>query len=178
MTATTIKEDEAIPANYPAAPSGLSAAAAAIDPAIVWQRIEAYTARRYAARAVTWVVEGPGEWIAPLAPATVSATEIWNGAAWEAVTLSSSPLGGYILPGCGPYRVTASVGAGPVPAAVSEAFRRLAEYFAGAAQSAPAGVRQETVEGVGSIEYDLAGVARAMERSGAGDLLRPYRRAA
>jgi hypothetical protein len=174
--AETIKQDEATPASYPAAPSGLSAAAAAIDPAIVWQRIDAYTARRYAARAVTWVVEGPGEWVPPLAPATVSATEIWNGAAWEAVTLSPSPLGGYVLPGCGPYRFTASVGAGTVPAAVNEAYRRLAEYLASAPQ--PAGVRQENVEGVGSFEYDLTGVARAMERSGAGDLLRPYRRAA
>jgi hypothetical protein len=176
MTATTIREDESIPASYPAAPSGLSVPAGAIAPAIVWQRIEAYTARRYAARAVVWTVEGPGEWVPPLAPATVSATELWNGSAWEAVTLNPSPLGGYALPGCGPYRFTASVGGGTAPAAVNEAYRRLAEYFASAPQAN--GVRQETVEGVGSIEYDLAGVARAMERSGAGDLLRPYRRAA
>lgn len=178
MTATTIKQDEAIPASYPATPSGLSAAAAAILPAIIWQRIEAYTARRYAARAVTWVVEGAGDWAPPLAPATVSATEVWTGQAWEAVTLNPSPLGGYVLPGCGPYRFTASVGGGTAPAAVNEAYRRLAEYFASVSQLANAGVRQENVDGVGSIEYDLAGVARAMERSGAGDLLRSYRRAA
>lgn len=178
MTAATIHEDESIPASYPAAPSGLSAPAAAIASAIIWQRIEAYTARRYTARAVTWIVEGDGEWVPPLTPATVSATEIWSGAAWEAVALNPSPLGGYMLPGSGPYRFTANVGGGTAPAAVNEAYRRLAEYLADIAQSTSVGVRQETVEGVGSIEYDLAGVARAMERSGAGDLLRPYRRTA
>lgn len=176
--ADTIKQDEAIPASYPATPSGLSPEAAALDPAFIWQRIEAYVAHRWTARAVTWVVEGAGDWAPALAPATVSATEIWTGAAWEAVTLSPSPLGGHALPGCGPYRFTASVGGGTAPAAVNEAFRRFAEYFASASRSANAGVRQENVDGIGSVEYDLAGVARAMERSGAGDLLRPYRRAA
>lgn len=174
MTATTIKQDEAAPESYPGTPSDLSAAARAIDLSIIWQRIEAYTTRRYTARVVVWTVEGAGEWVPPLAPATVSTTEIWNGQAWETVTLSPSPLGGYVLPGCGPYRFTANVGGGAVPAAVIEAYRRLAEFYAGAATSP--GVRQESVDGIGSTEYDLAALSNAVVKSGAGDLLRPYRR--
>ncbi len=175
MTATTIRQVEAAPASYPTAPSGLSAAAAALDAAMIWQRIESYIAYRFAEREVVWIVEGPGEWAPPLAPATVTATEVWEGDAWASFTPTPSPLGGYVLPGCGAYRFTADVGGGAVPERVTEAVRRLAEYFAGAAQSANPGLRQETVEGVGSFDYDAGTIAKAMERSGAGDLLRPYR---
>jgi hypothetical protein len=172
--ATTIKETEAIPESYPDRPWGLSDKAAALDSAFIWQRIESYIRLRFTERAVAWVVEGPGDWSPPLSPATVSATEVWNGGAWEAATLSPSPLGGYELPSCGPYRFTASVGGGPVTATASEAYKRLAEYFA--ATMASPGIRQNSTDGLETIEYDASATARAMERSGAGDLLRPYRR--
>ncbi|MCC3244211.1 hypothetical protein LG047_02545 [Methylocystis sp. WRRC1] len=169
-----IREDEAIPASYPAAPAGLSPEAAALDSDFIWARIESHIRFRYTARAVSWIVEGPGEFAPPLSPATVSATEIWNGATWEAASLSPSPLGGYQLPGCGPYRFTASVGGGPVTATANEAYRRLAEYFSGV--SLANGVRQETIEGIGSTEFDVNAVAKALVASGAADLLRYYRR--
>lgn len=169
-----LKEDEAAPAAYPAAPAGLSPEAAALDPAFIWQRIESYIRVRFTARAASWIVEGPGEWAPPLSPATVSATEIWNGAAWETVALSPSPLGGYALPGCGPFRFIADVGGGPVTATANEAFRRLAEYFASVSQAN--GIRQETIEGIGSQEYDANATAKAMVASGAADLLRYCRR--
>ena len=172
--ATTLKEDEASPESYPAAPAGLSAKAAELDSAFVWHRLESFIRLRFTERAVAWVVEGPGDWSPPLSPATVSATEVWNGGAWEAATLSPSPLGGYELAGGGPYRFTASVGGGPVTATASEAYKRLAEYFA-ATMAAP-GIRQNSTDGLETIEYDASATARAMERSGAGDLLRPYRR--
>jgi hypothetical protein len=75
-------------------------------------------------------VEGPGDWAPPLVPATVTLVERWNGAAFEATEPPASPLGGYDLPGCGIYRITATAGAGPVPEDAAEAFRRLAEYLA------------------------------------------------
>jgi len=174
--ATTLKQTEGAPASYPALPFDLSEEAAWLGSTLIWQRIEAYIARRYTARAVVWIVEGPGEWSPPLAPATVSATELWSADAWEAVTLAPSPLGGYVLPGCGPYRFTADVGGGSPPGAVTEAVRRLAEYFAAVATFAQPGVREDSVEGIGSTTFDAGAVAKAMERSGAGDLLRPYRR--
>lgn len=175
--AETIKQSEGEPASWPDPPSGLTVTAAAIDPAIIWARIEHYIARRFSERSITWIVEGVGHWNPPLAPATIATIERWVNGAWEEdATLSVSPYGGYLLSGCGPYRFTGTVGEGPAPAIVLEAYRRLAEYFAGVAQSN--GIRQETVEGIGSQEYDANAVAKGMVASGAGDLLRSYRRAA
>ncbi|WP_442753888.1 hypothetical protein ACNHKD_12900 [Methylocystis sp. JAN1] len=175
--AATIKQDEEIPASYPAAPSGLSKEAAAVSRAMIWQRIESYIARRWTPREVVWIVEGAGEWLPPLSPTEVTTTEIWEGVAWVSFTPTPSPSGGYMLHGCGPYRFTASVGGGDVPAAVNEAFRRLAEYSAQAMANMTPGIRSEDVPDLGGSVYDNTALARAMDRSGAGDLLRPYRRA-
>lgn len=178
MKADTISELEAIPASYPPRPSGLSDAADALDPNTIWQRIEAYTAHRYTERAVTWVVEGKGHWGFPLSPATLTGAEKWTGEAWEAVTLSEGPYG-YCLDDEGPYRIEADVGSGPVPVAVQEAYRRLAEYLAD--ETDRAGVSDYMVNMGGAIQESYkrnpAWIARAMQYSGAADLLRPYRRA-
>lgn len=106
--ATTLKQTEAAPVAYPAQPDGLSAGAAAIDLAMIWQRIEAYTAWRFTARNVVWLVEGPGEWEPPLAPATISGVEIWADNAWAAAAPAASAMG-YELACAGPYRFTGSV---------------------------------------------------------------------
>lgn len=177
--AELLKQVEAAPESYPGAPAGMSQAAALLDPDAIWQRIEAYTAHRWTPRTVVWTVEGPGEWSPPLTPATVSTAEVWDGSAWIAAAPDASWSGGYDLILEGPYRITASVGGGAVPAAVNEAFRRLAEYLAEATDT-PAGAssyayqlgdQQET------IQRNPAHVAKAMQNSGAADLLRPYRRA-
>lgn len=179
-----LKQDESVPASYPDTPSGLSTAAAALDANMIWHRIEAWIAHRYTERAVVWIVEGPGDWQPNLTPATVTTVEYWDADdGWtETTELKASPLGGYVLPGTGPYRFTGTAGddsPGDVPAAVNEAFRRLAEYMA----------EDTEVHGAGRYETDLGGalkesfdrnpawMARAMANSGAGDLLRPYRRA-
>jgi len=172
---TTIDQSEEIPASYPV-----------LDPVVsdsVWQRIEAYIAHRFTARVVTWVVEGPGEWLPPLAPATVSKVEIWTGAAWEDVTAnaSPSPLGGYWLHGCGPYRFTATVGGGSpapeVPAIVAEAAQRLSVHFA-AKPGKPGATAESITAGSISISHrrSESWMAAAMQNSGAADLLRSYRR--
>lgn len=180
MAVELLKRDESIPAAYPAAPAGLSAAAAALDSDFIWARVEAYVAYRWSARTVIWTVEGKGAWRPDLTPATVTAVELWENFAWTAETLNASPLGGYELDGEA-YRFTATVGdASPndVPAEVEEAWRRLAEYL-----SEPAGkhgVSSRTVE-LGQIreEYQRSPsfMAKAMQYSGAGDLLRKFRRA-
>lgn len=179
MTATTIKQTEAAPEAYPDAPDGLSTAAAALDPIMVWQRIEAYTAWRWTERAVTWVIEGCGEWIAPLAPATITAIDEWRSDAWSSFAADASPIGGRNFPG-GTFRVTATVGDddADVPAAVLEAFRRLAEYMA--ADPGIAGATSESISIPDVMAKEIgrapAWMARAIQNSGAGDLLRPYRR--
>lgn len=177
MTTTTIKQKEAIPASFPATPPGLSAAAAALDPIAIWQRIESYTAHRYTSRAVEWVVEGCGEWNPSLAPATISTVETWRADAWEVVALAPSPLGGYCLPG-GTYRFTGTVGSGTVPEIVNEAFRRLAEYMAASKRGSPGTTRERVTAGSVTVDKsrDASWAAAAMANSGAGDLLRNYRR--
>ena len=182
--AITLKQVETI-TTYADAPTGLSTEAAALDPVFIWHRIENYISHRFTARAVVWTVEGLGDWEAPLSPATVTAVEVWAGDAWNEALPSPSPYGGYVLASDGPYRITATVGAGPVPAAVDEAFRRLAEYISDGitpgAQDGRSGASSNNVE-IGDIKYGFqrnpAWMARAMINSGAGDLLRPYRRAA
>lgn len=173
-----LKRDEAIPSSYPSVPSGLSTEAAALDSDMIWARIEAYTAYRFTDREVIWTVQGPGCFEPDLTPATLTASEIFQSAAWSAVALEASPLGGYILPGDGCYRFTADVGSGDVPAAVNEAFRRLAEYMA--SDPGTHGSSKSTVS-IAVITQDIerspTWLARAMQLSGAGDLLRPYRRA-
>ena len=151
---------------------------AAVPSAMIWQRIEAHVAHRWTPREVVWIVRGPGEWTPRLTPATVTAQEVWDGSAWIAASLSASPLGGYELAGEGPYRLTATVGGGDVPEAVQEAFRRLHEYARGIAES----WRNETAiyrsdGGQTGSQAVASWAGKAIQLSGAADLLRPYRRA-
>lgn len=177
--AVTLKQIEGEPVNRP-----VVAVATSLDMSLLWARIESYIAHRWGQRSVYWVVEGPGEWIPPLSPATISTVEVWSSAdVWEVANLSPSPLGGCWLPCTGPYRFTGTAGEDgvPVPAAVAEAFQRLADYMAGE-PSRHAGSSSETVR-IGealSVEYrrDPAWLAMALQNSGAADLLRNYRRAA
>ena len=174
--AVTLRQVEALPATYPATPTGLSVAAVALSAATIWQRIEAYTSVRWTARAVTWIVEGPGEWVPTLSPATITTKEQWNGTAWEAFTPSASPMGGYCLDCEKPYRFAGTVGPGTVPEGVNEAFRRLAEYMAADQQALGATSESYNVGPVTvSTSRSANWAARALSNSGAGDLLRPYR---
>jgi hypothetical protein len=181
----TITQNEDVPDSYPdqGSPGILSVAASALDPDMIWQRIESYVSHRWTPRAVVWTVEGPGEWHPPLSPTTISTVQIWSDGAWqETFDLCASPYGGFFLPGCGPYRFVAEVGGGSpspeLPAVVMEAFRRLAEYMA--APVGEAGARREQTS-IGEISQavsrDEAWMARAMQNSGAADLLRNFRRA-
>ena len=176
--AVTFKEFEAAPASYPPAPEGLSEAAAALDAATVWARIESYCRTRWTPREVIWTVDGAGYWEAPLEPATVMAFEIWDAGAWADYTPAASPWGGYDLPGVGPWRVAADVGAGDVPPIVNEAFRRLAEYMATPEQAAGASAYSVNIQGAIDMNRTRspAWLAKALQYSGAGDLLRGFRR--
>lgn len=173
---TTIKQVESAPASYPE--SGLSPEPA--NAAAVWQRLEAYCSHRWSEREVVWTVEGCGEWVPPLSPATIAEIEIWTSSGWEAVEVVSAPLG-YVLPGRGPYRFTATVGDddAEVPAVVLEAFARLSAYML--AKPGKAGAMSESIS-AGSITLahrrSPSWMAAAIQNSGAGDLLRPFRRAA
>ena len=173
-----LKRDEAMPASYPALPGGLSLEAMMLDSEALWARIEAYTAHRFTTREVVWTVEGPGAFTPDLVPATITAQEVWDGVSWITASLSAYPLDGVLLNGEGPYRITADVGGGDLPAPVVEAYRRLAEYLA--EDGNPAGASSYSYK-LGDVEETTqrspAHVARALQHSGAADLLRRYRRA-
>lgn len=180
-----LDQSEGTPASYPIV-TGLSTAAAALDQDMIWQRIESYIAHRWRVREVVWTLEGEegADWRLPLSPLISQTSEKWESGAWISVTLANGPLG-LCLPSDGTFRVTAQVGdAGTVPAAVSEAFRRLAEYSEeigerGLLKDAPGASSYSASLGEISESFDRSPTwaARALINSGAADLLRPYRRA-
>jgi hypothetical protein len=183
VQAITLKQIEQ-PAEYPEAPEGVSEAVAAFWP-IAWERIESYIAWRWAERDVEWRVQGCGEWSPPLTPVEIETVEIWSAADedWIAVALDdfdATPGGGLYLNRVGPYRITAQAGdAGlAVPAMVEEAVRRLAGYMA--ASPGKPGATSERIE-AGSISLShsrsATWLAKALDNSGAADLLRKFRRA-
>ena len=180
-----LQQQEALPGAYPDAPSGLTANAAALDESMIWQRIESYIAHRFTVREIIWTVSGfaGDEWQAPIGPIVWQDAERWDTGSWVSVTMLPGPIG-LCLPSDGTFKITAQVGAGDVPAAVSEAFRRLAEYSAEIGEyNSRSGHAGST-----SIDFDVGELkvsheryaswaARALQLSGAADLLRPYRRA-
>lgn len=177
--AVTIKQVEAIPASYPTVVpfdrlGYINADDAPTNEAQVWQRIEAYTAHRFSERSVIWTVEGFGDWEPPLTPVTIQTVEYWDNGVWQVSTPAPTPYGGLCFPDAGPWRVTANVGGGDVPAAVQEAFKRLHEYTRGINDS----FKNETaMRQDGDIEMVANWTGKALQLSGAADLLRPYRRA-
>ncbi|WMS43436.1 hypothetical protein RDV64_03260 [Acuticoccus sp. MNP-M23] len=168
MIPIILGEVETAPAAYPNT-----------DGDVAWQRIEAYVAHRWTVREVVWVVEGPGEWLPRLSPATIDTAEEWEGNAYQPVSMASGRLGGLILPRCATWRFTADVGAGPCPDAVLEAHARLVAYLADTDDRA--GVTAYEADMAGAIresyQRPAAWIAKALQNSGAADLLRPYRRA-
>ena len=178
-----ISQVEDIPAEYPDVTGILSETASAIDTDAIWARIESYIAYRFTPRTVVWTVEGGGEWTPALTPVISFTAEVWEMGSWVTTTLQEGPFG-YCLISDGPYRITAQVGGGDAPAAVTEAFRRLAEYSASIGEDSWFRGRAGTTSFTGKIdEMEVSGTrsatwtAKAIQNSGAADLLRPYRRA-
>ena len=149
--ADLLQETEAIPASYPVPPSGLSPPAAALEAAMIWQRIEAYRRTRYTARAITWIIQArAGEhWTPPLVPVAAHTAEKWHAGAWNPIKFHDGPTG-LCTASEGVFRITARIGGGDPPPAVAEAFRRLAEYMAD--DTDRAGVHSYSVNLGGAIQ--------------------------
>ena len=177
MNSTTVKQVEAVPTRYPFASPFWNVECAPEDNPPndwqIWQRIESYIAYRYTPRQVVWTVEGEGDWTPPLAPTIVDTVQKWESGAWVSVSLPEGPYG-YCLPSDGPYRITATVGGGEVPASVEGAFKRLHEYTRGIDDN----FKNEAAMRSGyDTEYVANWAAKSLQLSGAADLLRNYRRA-
>ena len=179
MHSSFIKEIEATPAAYPNAPAGLSDEAVAIDPSVIWSRLESWVRVRWSPRTVVWLVEGPGDFAPPLQPVTVETVEVWGADDWSSVTAIPSPYG-IRLPGAGPYRITATVGSDNPPDATAEAaYTRLAEFLASSPDEFKPGMSSMAVS-VGDVSTRISRdphfVAKAVHSSGAFDLLRSVKR--
>lgn len=175
--AVILREVEAAPTTYPEVPEGVTS-----DPAVLWQRIDAHCRLRWSPREVVWTIEGDvGEdWVPPLEPVVSQTAEIWDGEGWVGTTMPPGPLG-LSLPCSGMFRITATVGGGDMPATVSEAIRRLSGYISdGRSQVNEPGASSFSFTMSGALSWDMsrdpAWMARALQNSGAADLLRPYRR--
>lgn len=135
--------------------------------AALWARLFAYIRTRWPARRVTWTVSGCGFFAFRLRPATLVSVTDADGGAVDAVSIP----GGLVLPG-GLAIVVCTVGAPIVPPDAQRAYQRLADYLA--ELEVRPGITSETVGGV-AVVRNLGAVARALQLSGAADLLRPYR---
>lgn len=160
----------------PSAPVGLSAAAAALDPVAVFDRLEQWTGYRWGVRNFTAVITGPGCWNAPVGPATYTDVEAWVSDHWELGEIRPAPVG--LEFSGGTFRVSGTVGTVNEPAeSVMEAWRRYAEYIA-QNQKNPGLSRYSRTIGDYSLSWtrDRNALAKAMAGSGAADLLRKYRK--
>jgi hypothetical protein len=170
-----LSEVEAEPASRPNMTHALRSETEFLAPSI-WERIEAWVTHRWGERTVTWIVEGPGTWEPRLKPASIDTSEVWDGAAWQTVTLQAAPVG-YALD-AKTYRVTATVGStDDPPHAVDEAFRRLSEYIVDDSylgRVATSGTRDLSDMQITS-ERPAAWLAKALHYSGAADILRRWR---
>lgn len=154
-----------------------------VDPA-VWARIESYICHRWSARQAVWTVRGPGEWTPHIAPLSATTVDVWDETThtWSAAISEPSALGGLYLPSAKIYRITGTLGdtSEPVPALLVSAYQRLYDYISEAEQlGIPVGARSHSLQlGDGiteSVEVNPAHVAKALQNSGAADLLRGMR---
>ncbi|SDL79965.1 hypothetical protein [Paracoccus chinensis] len=200
--AETIRTIEAVPEAWPELPANeLILANAADTAAWAWQRIEAYCAHRWTPREVMWLVQGDGEWFPPIAPAVITKVESWEGGDWRPTVPEASPFGRLCLWGDA-HRITATVGAdNPPPPLVLKAATRLINYLCQQIDrndpdlwatsmrwiTSPPDEQITVRDGTATItrgdktqeSYTRPAdyIAKALQYSGAADLLRPYRRA-
>lgn len=135
----------------------------------IWSRIEDFIGYRWGEREVVWIVEGPGIFETPLVPAVIDTVEVWSTGAWTTATLAAAPFGLQLESQS--YRITATVGDTSVPPSdVQEAIRRFAMYAVNLWSETGGWSQRDEVSTVPSWP------ARALQYSGAADLLRKYRR--
>lgn len=167
---TVLERQTEAAVTWPAIPD----APADVDNAAVWQRIEDWIRHRWPSREVVWLVQGPGFFDYPLAEVDVTKHETWGNGQWRTVAIEESPIGMMLDDDL--HRITATVGNETAPDAVLEAATRLAQYNHELACTPPATSYSLNAGGVSeSVSYPMKARARALQLSGAADLLRRYR---
>tara|TARA_B100001540_G_scaffold105745_1_gene95316 strand:- start:2949 stop:3512 length:564 start_codon:yes stop_codon:yes gene_type:complete len=182
-----IKFEEAEPATWPTLTEIYDDASTENTPVMphVWQRIEDHIAYRWTARSCVWTVQGPGDWRPHLSPVSAVTVEVWDETTgtWSAVIADPIPADGFYLPREKTYRINATAGdnAGAVPQPVVEAYNRLSDYLVEETVTAiPVGSSAHALKLGDGIDESITRspnyVAKALQYSGAADLLRKYRR--
>jgi hypothetical protein len=192
-----LKFEEAEPATFPTLnEKGAGGSVQDIiepDPNL-WMRIEEYIVYRWTSRQAVWTVAGPGDWFPHLTPISSVTVDAWDDVTltWSSVIPEATPLDGLYLNQHKTYRITGTVGAnaGEVPQMVIEAYQRLKRYCADQFEvdipaavtgysflGEPIGAKPVMANyGQTTIDRSAAWMAKAMQYSGAADLLRKYRR--
>ncbi|MBE9636550.1 hypothetical protein [Salipiger mangrovisoli] len=162
MTSRYIESETEVSITFPAAPSGVTGTV----PEVIWSKLEGYTTCRWSTAVIDYVVNPPCEvlWKPYNFPATIDTV---NGEAatvneFGEVTISERCI------------VRCTIGGQPVTDGVEEAYKRLADYYAGTSLT---GVSRYSID-VGDISeswsrrVDLG----ALGNSGAAELLKKYRK--
>lgn len=142
----------------------------------IWKRIEAYVVWRWGQRQVEWVVHGEGLFVPPLKPTTITTVERF-GSDWEPYQPARTPFGIELPEGYFRLQGIAGLNVEP-PADVLQAYTRLVEYLDGIREEGHVGAVNVTdsLPGVSlSVRRPAQALARALEYSGAADLLKAYR---
>lgn len=147
----------------------------------LWDRIESYIAYRWTPRQCVWTVCGPGDWLPHLGPLSNVTVDLWDDESytWGAVTSEPTAVGGFYIPSDRTYRITGTVGDTPddVPQLLVEAYTRLEAYHSDMYETAPGSSSHRTsIPWEEEVTRSPTWIARAMQHSGAADLLRAYRR--
>jgi len=150
------------------------------DDEALWRRIEAYICWRWGARSVEWTVHGCGLFMPPLKPVTVTTVERFDSAGdWVPYTTSSPTPFGVRLGSLCFFKITGTAGtSGNPPEDVLEAYTRMSEYLAGIKDEGHTGATSVTdsLPGVSlAVRRPAQSMARALEYSGAMDILKAYR---
>lgn len=183
---SVLRFEEAEPATYPDLIS-YDEEGTAFDPIVpdraLWLRIESYIAMRWTSRQAIWSIQGPGVWEPHLTPVSNITVDQWDDTnfVWTAVALDPSPLGGIEFPDSRTYKISGTVGdtVVPVPQLVIEAYMRLQEYCEDTALTPAGSSSYANKIGDGwdeTITRSPNWLAKALQSSGAADLLRAYRR--
>ena len=142
----------------------------------IWKRIEAYVVWRWGQRQVEWIVHGQGVFVPPLKPVTITSVDRF-GSDWEPYQPSRTPFGIELPEGY--YRLQGIAGLNVEPPSdVLEAYTRLSEYLAEIKGEGHMGATsvEDAVPGVSfNIRRPAQALSRALEYSGAADLLKAYR---
>ncbi len=187
MEIQIVKFEETLPGTYPELVE-YDDEGEALDPLVVdralWERLESYIAYRWGTRQAVWTCNGCGTFQPHLGPTSNLTVDVWDSDTftWSAVTPDQSPLGGFIFNDNQTYRITGTLGStAEVPPAVVAAYKRLEAYVTEAsAETIPVGVASHSLKIGDGYAEEISRhpnyLARSMQYSGAGDLLRSYRR--